>query len=212
MKIRTTEELQNKLDEDFAWRRKELGVIFTNIKSSKSIQLNTNIRIGVVMLYAHWEGFIKNSAELYLVFVACKRLAVKDLSNNFVALTLRNKLKEFTETNKNTLHTQLIDYVLGDLNIRAQIPTENIIKTQSNLNSEILKEILSVIGVNYQKYELKEKYIDSQLLNIRNSVAHGQNPEISDIDFFKLYTEITELMSSIKTEISNNAIQNAYKK
>jgi len=210
MKIRTAEELQTRLDEDFAWRRKELTVIFTNVKSSKHLQVNTNIRIGVVILYAHWEGFIKNAAELYLIFVACKKLTLKQLSNNMIAVSLKSKLIEFEETNKNTVHTQLINFLLGDLNIRAQIPTENIIKTRSNLNSSILKEILSIIDIDYAPYELKEKYIDSQLLRIRNSVAHGQNPEINEAEFYELYHEMTNLMSLIKNEITNNAILSKY--
>lgn len=212
MKIRTAEELQARLDEDFAWRRKELTVIFTSVKSSKTLQLNTNIRIGVVMLYAHWEGFIKNAAEYYLIFVASRKLTLKQLSNSMIAVSLKSKLKEFEETNKNTIHTQLINYLLGDLNIRAQIPTENIIKTQSNLNSGILREILSIIDVDYSFYELKEKYIDSQLLRIRNSVAHGQNPEIDEAEFYELYREITSLMTAIKGEITNNAILSNYQK
>ncbi len=212
MKIRTAEDLQTRLDEDFAWRRKELTVIFTNVKSSKTLQLNTNIRIGVVMLYAHWEGFIKNAAEYYLIFVASKKLTLKELSNSMIAVSLKSKLKEFEETNKNTIHTQLVNFLLGDLNIRAQIPTENIIKTQSNLNSGILREILSIIDVDYSVYELKEKYIDSQLLKIRNSVAHGQDPDIGEDEFYELYTEITTLMTAIKGEITNNAIQSTYQK
>jgi hypothetical protein len=212
MKIRSAEELQSLLDEDFAWRRKELTVIFTNIKSSKPLQLNTNIRIGVVMLYAHWEGFIKNAAELYLIYVACKKLNYSELSNNFIAISLKSKLKLFEETNKNTLHTQLIEFLLGDLNSRAQIPSEEIIKTQSNLNSEILKEILSTIGVEYSQYELKEKFIDSQLLKIRNSVAHGQSPDINEEEFYILYSEISKLMTAVKTDITNNAILSNYRK
>ncbi len=212
MKIRTAEDLQTRLDEDFAWRRKELTVIFTNVKSSKPIQLNTNIRIGVVMLYAHWEGFIKNAAEYYLIFVSSKKLTLKQLSHSLIAVSLKSKLKEFEETNKNTIHTQLINFLLGDLNVRAQIPTENIIKTQSNLNSRILREILSIVDVDYSFYELKEKYIDNQLLRIRNSVAHGQDPEIDKEEFYELYKEITTLMTSIKAEITNNAIRSNYQK
>lgn len=212
MKIRTTEELQTRLDDDFAWRRKELTVIYTNVQSSKPIQLNTNIRIGVVMLYAHWEGFIKNAAEHYLIFVACKKLNLSQLSNSMIAVSLKSKLKDFEENNKNTIHTQLVTFLLGDLNIRAQIPTENIIRTQSNLNSTILREILSVIGVDYAPYELKEKFIDSQLLRIRNSVAHGQDPDINEEEFYELYKEITTLMTSIKNEIANNATLSNYQK
>jgi len=212
MKIKTTEHLQTVLDEDFGWRRKELSMILTGIKSSKSKTLNTNIRIGVVLLYAHWEGFIKNSAEYYLIFVAGKKLVYNELENNFIALSLKTKLKEFEETNKNTVQTQLIDFLLGNLNIKANLPTENIIKTQSNLNSTILKEILSILGIDYSQFELKEKFIDSQLLKIRNLVAHGQNPDITEIDFYELYDEITNMMNSIKNEISNNASLAKYKK
>lgn len=212
MKIRTTEHLQTVLDEDFVWRRKELSSILTTIKSSKPKTLSTNIRIGVVILYAHWEGFIKNSAEYYLIYVAGKKLAYNELENNFIALSLKTKLKEFEDTNKNTVHTQLIEFLLGNLNIKANLPTENIIKTQSNLNSNILKEILSILGIDYSQFQLKEKFIDSQLLKIRNSVAHGQDPDMTEIDFYELYEEITNMMSSIKNEISNNASLAKYKK
>jgi len=212
MKIRTAEELQNKLDDDFAWRRKELTTIFTNIQSSKPLQVNTNIRIGVVMLYAHWEGFIKNAAELYLVYVASKKLNFDELSHNFIAVSLKSRLKQFEETNKNSIHIEIIDFLLGNLSFRAQIPTDDVIKTQSNLNSLILREVLSVIGVDYSQFELKEKFIDTQLLKIRNSVAHGQNPDINEIDFSVLYQEITNLMTVIKNDISNNAALNSYRK
>lgn len=212
MKIRTAEQLQNALDDDFAWRRKELTTVYTAIKSSRTKLLNTNIRIGVVLLYAHWEGFIKNAAEYYLIYVAGKKLKYNELGHNLVAICLKNKLTEFEHTNKNTIHTQLIDFLSGDLNLSANLPTENIIKTQSNLNSNILKEILSILGIDYTQFELKEKYIDSQLLKIRNSVAHGQDPDITEIDFYELYQEITAMMTSIKNEISNNASLSKYRK
>jgi hypothetical protein len=212
MKIRSVEELEQFLDDDFAWRRKELTSVFTNVQSSKYLQIKTSLRIGIVMLYAHWEGFIKNAAEYYLIYVATKRLNYSELSNNFIALSLKIKLTEFNQTNKNTIHTQMVSFLLGDLNKRAQIPTENIIKTQSNLNSDILREILSVIGVDYQHYELKEKLIDSQLLKIRNTVAHGQDFEINISEFTILYNEITGLMAKFKNDLSNSATLRTYLK
>lgn len=210
MKIRSIEELEQCLDDDFAWRRKELTTVFTNLQSSKYLQIKTNLRVGVVMLYAHWEGFIKNAAEFYLVYVSTKRLNYSELSNNFIALSLKIKLTEFSQTNKYTVHTEMVSFLLGDLNKRAQIPTENIIKTQSNLNSNILREILSAIGVDYSHYELKEKLIDSQLLKIRNTVAHGQDFEIDIPEFTLLYTEITNLMTRFKNDLSNSATLKTY--
>jgi len=205
MKIRSVEELEQFLDDDFAWRRKELTSVFTNVQSSKYLQIKTSLRVGVVMLYAHWEGFIKNAAEYYLIYVSTKRLNYSELTHNFIALSLKLKLTEFSQTNKNTVHTQMVSFLLGDLNQRANIPTDNVIKTQSNLNSDILREILSVIGVDYSHYELKEKLIDSQLLKIRNTVAHGQDFEIDIPEFTILYNEITSLMARFKNDLSNCA-------
>ncbi len=88
MKIRTVEELQERIDEDFAWRRKELTYLENNIKSSKPHNIKTDLRAGIVLLYAHWEGFIKSAAENYLTFVASKKLNYDELSHCFVALAL----------------------------------------------------------------------------------------------------------------------------
>lgn len=212
MKIKSTEELQRRLDDDYAWRRKELSFIYTNLISSKSIQVNTNLRIAVVMLYSHWEGFIKNSAEFYLIFVASQKIKLDNLSSNFVALSLKQRINTFIETNKNTVHTQLVDFLLGNLSVRYSLPTENIIKTNSNLNAGVLKEILSVVGIEYNKFELKQNYIDGQLLRLRNSIGHGQDPEINKESFIELYGEITSIMEQVKVDILNNAVLGAYMK
>ncbi len=212
MKIRTIEELQNILDDDFAWRRKELSQIYTSIAAAKSVQKNTNIRIGIVMLYAHWEGFVKKAADSYLTYIACKRLNYSQLANNIIAICLKSDLSLYQETNKNAIHIKMVEFLTDQLNTRAKVPTDDIINTQSNLSSAIFKEILSIVGVDYTPYELKEKFIDLQLLKIRNSVAHGQDPELKEIEFSALYSEITSLMGSLKIELLNNAVQAKFKR
>ena len=92
-KIRNADHLYDKLDQDFAWRRKELTFLNKNIKNAKAHNLQTNLRCGVVLLYAHWEGFIKNAAENYLKFVAttvaAKGITYNELDNCFIALAFK---------------------------------------------------------------------------------------------------------------------------
>ena len=66
MKLRTVENLIDFLNEDIAWRKKELSSLKNNILQANVKLRLTAIRAGVVLLYAHWEGFIKRSAEAYL--------------------------------------------------------------------------------------------------------------------------------------------------
>jgi len=71
---RTLEMLQNNLDQDFAWRIKELTTIKNRIPQKKEDLQDALIRAGITMLYAHWEGFIKNATEQYLNYVSLRRL------------------------------------------------------------------------------------------------------------------------------------------
>lgn len=66
--------LVDNLDNDLAWRIKELSIIKNKIPQAKNNEQEALIRAGVTILYAHWEGFVKNAAECYLNFVSLRRL------------------------------------------------------------------------------------------------------------------------------------------
>ena len=90
-KIRSINELQDALDKDMAWRIKELA----NIKSilSKSAKFEeTIVRTGILILYSHWEGFVKNASIAYINFVSSKKLKAQDLTKNFITINCRVNL------------------------------------------------------------------------------------------------------------------------
>ena len=62
MNIRTQEDLGEFLDRELAWRKKELSLVKLSLDSSRTEQIPSSVRAGICMLYAHWEGFIR---ELY---------------------------------------------------------------------------------------------------------------------------------------------------
>ena len=72
MKIRNLNELEEKIDVELAWRKKELTSIKIDVDESEKkgqSEQSKAIRIGIIMLYAHWEGAIKSVAEFYLAYV-----------------------------------------------------------------------------------------------------------------------------------------------
>ena len=209
-KIRTPEELLEKLDEDWAWRFRELYNIRNNIKDSGPIEKTTILRAGVVLLYAHWEGYIKNASEYYLTYIATRRLRYNELNLNLVAFALKKKLNEFQETEKATIHIQLIDFIINKFSERANLPVE--IDTKSNLSSKKLKEIIHLIGLDYSPYELNEKLIDYKLLKHRNTIAHGQYLSIDKYDFEIIYEKVILMLRRIKIDILNAASMSLYKR
>ena len=55
MKIRTEDELQDVIDSEIAWRKKELSAVKANINTARNFAKNTALRAGITLLYAHWE-------------------------------------------------------------------------------------------------------------------------------------------------------------
>ena len=142
MKIRTIDELQDYVDKEMSWRRKELSAIKSNIFVAKEFAKNTALRSGIAILYAHWEGMIKNIATAYLSFVANQRLQYKELKNNFWSIAVKNDLLGFDETRKSSRHNKIIKNIRNMEDKRAHIPYEDVIKTKSNLNSDVFIEFM----------------------------------------------------------------------
>ena len=213
-KNRTILDLQDNIDRDFAWRIKELSLLKSKIPNTPNRDplQDVLIRAGVTMLYAHWEGFVKCAAENYLNYVSLKRLRHDQLESCFVALCLKKKINEMDNTNRFDLQTAAVDFMLQQLNERAYIPYEGIIQTKSNLSFFVFRDICTVIGIDYKKYQLKETLIDRELLQFRNSIAHGKYLSMNFNEYLKIYDKILEMMRDIKDDILNAAATEKFKR
>ena len=66
MRIRSLDELNRFLDNDLAWRKKELTTINFMVSRSREHERGILLRAAICVLYAHWEGFIRNAATSYI--------------------------------------------------------------------------------------------------------------------------------------------------
>lgn len=213
MKIRTAEQLSDKLAEDLAWRKKELAAIKSLVESKtfSPQQHRVLVRSAVCILYAHWEGFIKLAANTYLDYVNNKRLTYQELSSNFLALAMKEKLKEAKETNKPSLYIPVCDFFRDELNQRCSLP-KDAISTASNLSSEVLEEISLLLGLDFSLYRTKKKLIDEKLLKTRNEIAHGGYLEAFDEDeYVELHPEVIGMLDMFRTQIENAVIQESFR-
>lgn len=210
MKARTEAEVLEFLDEDFAWRLKELSTIWADVGSAAAKSQPARLRAGTALLYAHWEGFVKSASEAYVEFVARRRLQHRQLCSGLLALALRGRLNAFANTDAASAQIAFVEFVLGDLGSHARLPKLGVIKTGANLNSQRLKVIVVTLGLDYAPFELKENLIDSQLLNWRNNIAHGRSLVPSQGDFDVLYQEVSALLRNFKDQIANAVACKAY--
>ena len=175
MKLRTAEQLSDRLSNELAWRKKELSEVKSLVETKKfsPAKHNALIRSGVCLLYAHWEGFVKLAANSYLEYVRMQTLCYEELASNFLALAMKEKLKEAKDTNKPSLYIPVCDFFLDELNQRCSLP-KDAISTESNLSSQIFREITHILGIDFSLYSTKSVLIDTKLLRTRNEIAHGE--------------------------------------
>jgi hypothetical protein len=210
MKARTEAEVLQLLDEEFAWRRKELSTIRADVGSAAVNSRPVRLRAGTALLYAHWEGFVRAASEAYVEFVARRRLQYRQLCPGLLTLALRTRLNALISTDDASAHLAFVDFVLGDLASHARLPKLGAIKTGANLNSQRLKVIVLTLGLDYTPFELKENLIDQQLLNWRNRIAHGRLLLPTEDDFEELYQEISALLRNFKDQIANAVALKGY--
>ena len=206
MSIQTLEDLNKTLATDIAWRKKELSEIKTliELKNVSPQRHNVCIRSGICILYAHWEGFVKLAGNSYVEYIRIKRLRYRQLSSNFLALAMKEKLKQAKETNKASLYIPVCDFFLFQLDERCSLP-KNPIST-SNLSSEILKEITHTLGIDFSLDLTKSKLIDEKLLKTRNEIAHGEDSlTIDRKQYIELQTIVVEMLEEFRNRIENAA-------
>ncbi len=212
MSIRTAEELSDRLATDLAWRKKELSEMKSLIESKNVSDQRHKalVRSGVCILYSHWEGFVKLAANSYLEYVRLKKLTYKELSSNFLALAMKEKLKEGKETNKASLYIPVCDFFIYELDQKCILPKDSI-STASNLSSEILKEITYSLGIDFSSYSQKSKLIDTQLLKTRNEIAYGNYLVFDRDEYLELHREVIGMLDIFRNQIENAAIQEKFR-
>ncbi|MDO8750087.1 MAG: MAE_28990/MAE_18760 family HEPN-like nuclease [Dehalococcoidia bacterium] len=212
MTVRTLEELQDLLNNELAWRKKELTTLKFSLDRCREHERPTFARAAICLLYAHWEGYIKAAANAYLEYVARRRLAFRHLSYNFVALGLKSDFVTAGVPNAIEHRTAIVETLLAGLNRRPNIPFQDSIDAGSNLNSQRLREILGILGFDTANYMKKKALIDERLLRSRNNVAHGTYLPIESGDYEDLYGEVLRLLEQFRTDVENSAATQKYRR
>lgn len=216
MPVRTVDDLEDRLDEGIAWRRIELqalkaAIVDAEQRSPASPLSRALARSGVTMLYAHWEGYVKDSCSAYVEFVTIRRLRCNELSDGLLRTVLESLGRKTGAGDEEALQA-LVDAVRRPSDSRARIPKSTMIDTKSNLRFKVLCDILLSIGFSSENFVTKDKLIDKSLCDRRNSIAHGREDFPPAGDFADLLTDVLEMMEEVRSLIMAGARLKSYKR
>lgn len=210
MKIRTSEEFIDKISSELVWRKKEINFLYLQAKSTTSMPQNIILRAGIALLYAHWEGFIKTSSELYLIHVKSQKKTFSELQVNFLTIKFMNDLSNCTNSENQKYFNTTLSNIFDTVDKRANFSETGIIKTYSNLTSSVLESILTIIGLNEKLFELKYNLIDEILVKSRNEIVHGEHKIYSLQEFVELKENVIEMMNEFQDRLHNASYLKEY--
>ncbi|WP_346351958.1 MAE_28990/MAE_18760 family HEPN-like nuclease [Oceanimonas sp. AH20CE76] len=206
MKIRCLQELDDTLDEDLAWRKREFTTLKFLVERLRNHERNIVIRGAIPLLYSHWEGHVKLAAEAYLVYLKSKGISYDKLKDNFVHIGIAAECGKDFSIHKYESQKSLHDFIVSGLQKNFAVDEKKVVDTESNLKSGVLFKILQRLGLDTSKFELKDNFIDEVMLQHRNKVAHGERCDTETL--FRVYEELQdELIKMIST--FHNMIKNA---
>jgi hypothetical protein len=217
-KIRTIEQFSDEVDQIKQWRKKELALMKGQIEGSRESmsKQKVNLRAGHLLLYAHWEGWIKEISKLYLRYINSQRITYSKINSIFLASALKSDILEFQESGKSNIHIDFVNKLseVYSSNKRVTIK-EDLIQTYSNLSYDILKDILLRLDIkdimDRENLELYETYINKELVGRRNSIAHGEYIDDYDMQAYEeMHDFVINTLDNISTEIVNRVINEGY--
>ena len=211
--VRSRKECLQALQADSVWRKKEIATIRQRLfVERKKSDRDALLRCAVVMVYAHWEGFVKTACELYLSHVneMIKRTSVP-LSNHFKHLLM---WKMFRGKGEHSFLKNPAPFVemCGEWScVPGELLPIQVIDTGANLTSKVLRRLATTVGLDYGLFQTKEKLIDESLVKMRNRIAHGESVIVNCEEYDAIEMAVRELIDTFQDNIERCVQNEAYR-
>lgn len=214
MKIRTVDDLVQKIADDRVWRIREITMLKRACLNPESSDREKEVqrRAMIPLAYAHWEGFVKGVGQNYLNFVACQRLTLAELTPCFQSIYFSVEMAGELRAEKRHRIVNVLKKLDEDSGSRVYIKTKGVISTQDNLNSDALRDVCLNLGLCYSSFLGFVPFIDKVLLAKRNCIAHGENIFITEENVDEVCSNVVSCIDQFRIEIENSAINGSYKR
>lgn len=197
------ERLVYELEAERDWRVRELRnikLLYKDINSelSREEYSRAYLKMTVPMIYAHWEGYVVQSYKIVFEFINRLEISAKEMTSEI--LTYANS-ESYNYLKGKHSFSQKCSFTKKFLEILdKKVKIQGKIETNSNLKFEVFEKLLNLFGIDVSKF-LRFRSDLNLLVNVRNSIAHGENSYNITFEDVERYIEfITELIDELLVE------------
>jgi hypothetical protein len=207
----TEQDLSDIFDTDLTWRRKELSDMKAAVRTADAPSRPALLRAIIAMSYAHWEGYVRTCANRYFEHLTLRRKPFAEFERQIYVNNFLGRIEALRQGAVSLeARCKLINDILDGMGSRFSRLNPNLIDTRSNLNTDVIKDICIVCGIDSAHFEQNRTFIDVLLLKRRNAIAHGQQEFIQTHEIDDLVATILELMTYFRNQLENKIYTRAY--
>lgn len=145
----------------------------------------TAIRMAIPLLYANWEGFVREVCQLYLEYVENSGIRIRELRAGLLGYLWTPSLKPLTGGLNFERKKAVAELALNCMENSVRFAdSERIINTKSNLNFDVLMDIGTHLCLDTTAFVPWKHHLNA-LVHVRNNIAHGSNPSVLNYDAFE---------------------------
>jgi hypothetical protein len=217
----------SELEAERAWREEEIRFLDNNQRAMGEVGEREMIRRSIIcVLYAHIEGYVHFSFNLYVNKINDLNIKCSDAKPILAAAVLNNEIKYLIAGEKKSpiFNRSMPD----DSNIHSLYRREEFIKslalitdslvkipdgyinTENNVGREVVEKLLYKVGLEYDDLSNVVSEL-TQLLNARNDIAHGKRRHgIVDRDYDRFLNCARDVINRLSHKLSTAYGQQHY--
>jgi hypothetical protein len=172
---------------------------------------NTVCSMALPLVYAHWEGFVKEAFEEYVEFLEHEGILHRELSPILLAYAWTPAFRKLATNQSIQKQTEIASLFLSRLDQTVRFDAQQkAIDTKSNLRFEVFQELAAILCLDVSSASEDQKKLNA-LVNRRNQIAHGGRGPGPDSETVLDYIDLVlDLMVAVERSISDALLKRPF--
>jgi hypothetical protein len=181
------------------------------IRASDTASQSALLKAIVAMSYAHWEGYVKTCATQYFEHLTLRKKPFAEFERQIFVNSMLGRVDALHRGRVGLgERVKLINDILDGGTGRFSRISPNLIDTQSNLSTDVIKDLCIICSVDSSHFEDNRTFLDVIVLRRRNAIAHGQHEYIQASEIDDFVARILALMDAFRSLLENKIYMKAY--